>query len=89
MAFMIAAKSSHNIQYYLTDTGWSTDMKYAWQTEDWTEVETRFEEFERDIVKHETNHTPLMGLLKEIFPLGGKLMVVETVVKTVKMRSIR
>ena len=90
MAFLIAARDNFGTDYYLSEseTGWTTDMACAFQTNDWLKVEGLFDQYEKDIVKHETSGGKLGPHLGQVFPMGGKLMIVESVLKTVKTRSV-
>ncbi|MDR3392417.1 MAG: hypothetical protein P4L77_11870 [Sulfuriferula sp.] len=90
MAFLIVAKDNFGTDHYLSESesGWTTDMSNAFQTNDWSKVEAIFDEYEKDIVKHETSNCKLGPHLDQVFPMGGKLMVVESILKTVKTRSV-
>lgn len=90
MAFLIVARTSLGVDYYLSESeiDWTTEMHSAYQTEDWSKAEALFDAYERSIVKHETSHSKLGPHLNEVFAMGGKLLIVESVLKTVKQRSV-
>lgn len=90
MAFLIMAKNGFGTDLYLSEseTGWTTEMSGAWQTDDWPKAEALFETYEKDIVKHEATHCKLCPHLDQVFSGGGKLTIVESVLKPVKTRKI-
>lgn len=99
MAFLIMAKtppmevqqaSLPAIDYYLNEsqTGWTTDQSAAFQTNSWPEVEKIFDEYEKEFTQYETRHKPLGPHLKTVFSMGGKLLIVESALSTVKTRML-